>query len=189
MLHIFPGVVDFVSLDQSELEFMHIWLQTQISIWPEIIPRIKRTRNQSPHWYWYMLPGNKISIELNLQAAPNIWFDFHFQTCARLQAELQMAVDHLTIDPASYEQAEQDLSSMWQNQSKHVKFTDDTKNYSGKLETNPWAQTGKFFAGRHATGRPNVFQSYEDNDDDPALDALEDVSTAQPYQRCIISAS
>lgn len=112
-----------------------------------------------------------------------VWL--HFQTCAHLQAELQMAVDHLTIDPTSYEQAQQDAVSMWQNQSKHVTFTEDTKNYSGKLESNPWEQTCKFFGGRQATGKPDVFQNYCDSDDDPSsqhdLDALEDVSTARSY--------
>ncbi|GMH37528.1 hypothetical protein BSKO_05401 [Bryopsis sp. KO-2023] len=95
------------------------------------------------------------------------------QACARLQAELQVAVDHLTIDPASYARAAEDPASVWQAQTRHVTFSDDTKNHSGKRpDANPWAMTGGGFPARAATGRPFGLSGLDE--DDEGLRALED---------------
>lgn len=83
-----------------------------------------------------------------------------------------MAVDHLTIDPASYTKTDDDQGSAWHHQERHVTFTEDTKMHSGKKEANPWEYTGKLLGNRMGTGFPSIFHS---NHEDPYIQALEDV--------------
>lgn len=86
---------------------------------------------------------------------------------------MQLAVDHLAIDPASYSKADDACEQAWHQPERHVTFTEDTKMHSGKMEANPWEHTGRFYGNQVSIGIPSSLQSY---DDDPHIQALENVS-------------